>query len=182
MDVPLVSPELTAVLWHLSGRRRGGPDTLSARHCELSIDVNGEMHVRPVDPARCTGAIALLHKTGPTYELEVVGEGEVRINGAPVPDNRLLCSGDLVELGPRGGLLRFRLYPPGEIPTKTVREALSDSFDGARADGGNSLERTGSLIARFACDLATRTSVACRAIVLSLVSGLIAGSVYLTMQ
>lgn len=182
MDVPLVSPELTAILWHLSGRRRGRLDTLSVRHCELSIDVDGEMHIQPVGAAHHASAIARLHKTGPTYELEVAAEGAVKINGEPVLHNRLLCSGDLVEFGPGGRLLRYRLYPPGETPTKSVREALSDSLDGARADGSNSLGRFLSLIARFACDLATRTSVACRATVLSLVSGLIAVSAYLTMQ
>ncbi|MDJ0955878.1 MAG: trypsin-like peptidase domain-containing protein, partial [Arenicellales bacterium] len=115
-------------------------------------------------------------------ELEVTGDSEVWINGVRVTENRVLESGDLLELGHTGPVLRFRLYPPGVLPKKSLAEALADSLDGARADGRSNIGKAGWFFTRFAHDLATQTTAWFRVWVLVLITLLILSIVVLVVQ
>lgn len=171
--MPLVSPELIAVIRFLSGRRRGQIETVTGK--TLEIAAGGDMDVRIQLPESGDGAdcVARLHRAGPTYELEVVSDQPLWVNGERVSGNRLLGSGDLIELGQGGPLLRYRLYPPGVVPRNSLAEVFSDSVDGARADGQSSIGRTGTFVARFTHDLATQTALWFRIWVLVLMTALI---------
>ena len=127
-------------------------------------------------------SVAALHRSGVTYELEVTGDNEVWINGVRVSENRVLKSGDLLELGHTGPVLRFRLYPPGVLPKKSLAEALVDSLDGARVDGRSNIGKAGSFFTRFAKDLATQTTTWFRVWVLVLITLLILSVVILVVQ
>lgn len=165
--MPLVSPELTAVVRHLSGRRRGRAEAVEDRVLEVAVGVDGEACIRPPDPADGADCAVRLHRAGPTYVLEAAAGSEILVNGELVPGNRLLGSGDLIEFGYGGPLLRLRLYPPDAIPAITLSEVFSDSMAGARFDSRSRIGQTGSFVARFVQDLATRTAAAFRASVLS---------------
>jgi len=169
----LVSPDLTAVIRHLSGRRRGQVETVADKTREITVDDDADVRIRTPDPEDGAGCIARLHSAGPTYELEVVPDRDVWVNGERVAGNRLLCSGDLIELGHGGPLLRFRLYPPGEVPRKSLAEVFSDSVDGAKSDGRTGIGRTGTFIARFSHDLVTQTSTWFRVWVMTLITVLV---------
>jgi len=169
----LVSPELRAVIRHLSGQRRGQVETVTGKTLEIFVGDN--MDVRILSPAagESPGCVARLHRAGPTYELEVVADQNVWINGEKVSGNRLLCSGDLLEVGHGGPLLRYRLYPPGVVPKKTLAEVFSDCVDGARVDGRSGIGRTGKFFARFTHDLATQTTLWFRIWILVLITALV---------
>ena len=69
--------------------------------------------------------------------LEVGGvtlQAWVWVNGEPV-QRRVLVSGDLIEVGSGGPVLRYRLYAPGSRPFKSFREVFNDCLDSARYGG-----------------------------------------------
>ena len=174
--------ENTAVLRHLSGSRRGYAEILGEKTLLLIRGRNQDINIIAPDGHPEADSVATLHRAGLTYELEVTGDNEVWINGVRVTENRVLKSGDLLELGHTGPVLRFRLYPPGVLPKKTLAEALADSLDGARADGRSNLGKAGSFFTRFAYDLATQTTAWFRIWVLVLITLLILSIVVLAVQ
>ena len=161
-SVPLVSPELTAVIRHLSGLRRGHAEAVVERTLEILVGADAEVTIRVPGASEPSGRAALLHRAGPTYELEAASGSGVCVNGEPFTGHRLLSSGDLIELEGSDALLRFRLYSPGVIPTKSLAEIFSDSMDGARRDSQSRLGRLGSFVKRFVHDAATQTAARIR--------------------
>ena len=155
--MPLVSPDLTAVIRHLSGHRRGQVDVVTGKTRDIVVGGSKEVEIELRDSASGTDGIARLHRAGPTYELEVLAGQSLWVNRERVSGSRLLCSGDLIEPGSGGALLRYRLYQPDVVPLKSLAEIFYDSVDGARSDG-----RTGAFFARFARDVATQTTVGIR--------------------
>ena len=174
--------ENTAVLRYLSGSRRGRAEILEQKTLLLVRGRNQDINILAPDGQPKADCVATLHRSGITYELEVIGDSEVWINGLRVTENRVLESGDLLELGHTGPVLRFRLYPPGVLPKKTLAEALADSLDGARADGRSNIGKAGSFFTRFAHDLATQTTAWFRIWVLVLITLLIISIVVLVVQ
>ena len=175
--MPLVSPDLTAVIRHLSGHRRGQVDVVTGKTRDIVVGASKEVEIALRDSGSGTDAIARLHRAGPTYELEVLSGQDVWVNRERVSGIRLLCSGDLIEPGLGGALLRYRLYPPGVVPVKSLAEIFYDSVDGARSDG-----RTGAFFARFARDLATQTTVGFRIWILVCFSVLALSAALLSMR
>lgn len=182
LAIPLTSAEHRAVFRHLSGSSRGQLEPLEGKTLDVLGDDEMNIHVMPPDIADGGNCIARLHRAGSTYELEMVADHPVWINGERVAGNRLLQSGDLIELGQGGPVVRFRLYPPGVVPKKTIAEVFADSVDGARVDGRSAIGKTGSFFARFAHDLATQTTLWFRIWVLILMTALVISVVVLAVQ
>lgn len=104
---------------------------------------------------------AHLHCRGLTYELVVEPGRRVWVNGEPT-ERLVLASGDVLEIGRGGPLLRYRLYPPDAATHKSFREAFSDCMDCVRNSDRGSLAKAGILAAGFPRELATQTSRAFR--------------------
>lgn len=146
----------TPVLVYLSGDRRGESVALSGEEIDLDlggVTPRGEATLpRPPDGDR-----AMLRRRGTTYALEAAPGASVWVNGDPVR-RLVLASGDVLELGRDGLVLRFRLYPPGRAPRPTVAEVFSDCVECAVRSSNSTLGRLGVLLAGLPRDLATRTS------------------------
>ncbi|MFQ5742507.1 MAG: trypsin-like peptidase domain-containing protein [Acidobacteriota bacterium] len=161
----------------LSGRSRGATRFLRGESMcigslpEAGVRLTTEAEELP-DNFRL---LATLRRRGQTYEMEVAPGAEVWANGEAV-DHLVLASGDVLELGRRGTVLRFRLYPPDRGPYKTMAEAFSDCVGCARYGGKNTLHRAGILFAGMPLEMATRTTPKVRATFLLLMVTLLGGT------
>lgn len=135
-----------AVLVHLSGERRGTSELLTANR--VSVASGGQPRLT-------------LEKRGHTYAMQAIAGVDVFVNGEPT-EALVLASGDVLEIGDGGTVLRFRLYPSARGPYKSMREAFSDCIDCARYGGRGVLDKAGILLARIPLELATKTSPASR--------------------
>ena len=99
---------------------------------------------------------ASLLPRGRSYEIVAASGADVWVNGERV-DRLVLASGDVLEIGRDGSLLRFRLYPPQAAPYKTLPEIFSDCVECARAERG-ALRKAGTLARVVPKELATRTT------------------------
>ena len=172
----------TAILRYLSGTRRGRVESLRDKTVHVIRENERDVRVVPANGVIEADCIATLHRSGVTYELEVIADNEIWVNGERVIENRVLGSGDLLELGHAGPLLRFRLYPPGVRPKKTLAEAFSDSLNGARSDGRSKIGKAGWFFSRFVHDLATQTTLFFRLSVLLLIVLLVISVIVLVVQ
>ncbi len=143
------SPYATIV--HLSGRQRGTSQLLGDDR--VTVGSSAADHILVAEPAgagngtpikRARGhisvpgdpgrTVATLEKRGHTYELRAGLGAEVFVNGEPI-ESLVLASGDVLEIGKGGTVLRFRLYPAARGPYKSMREAFSDCIGCARHGG-----------------------------------------------
>ena len=180
----LGEPSPYAAMVHLSGRRRGTSQLLSDDR--VTVGSSAADQVLVAEPAEAgTGTpikgarryisvagdpgrtLATLEKRGQTYELRAGLGAEVFVNGEPV-ESLVLASGDVLEIGKGGTVLRFRLYPAARGPYKSMREAFSDCIDCARHGGHGVLDRTGIVLAGVPYELATKTTPAMRVTFLAL--------------
>jgi S1-C subfamily serine protease len=103
------------------------------------------------------GVLATLELHENNYELVAAPGAEVWVNGEPV-ERRVLVSGDVLEIGEGGPVLRFRLYKPGAAAYKSMSEVFSDCRDCARHGGRTAVQRAGILLASAPRELATQTT------------------------
>jgi len=103
------------------------------------------------------GHLAALELRDDTYELVAERGSEIWVNGDLVR-RAMLRSGDVLEIGEGGPVLRFRLYRPGSRAYKSMGEVFSDCRDCARHGGRGFLHRAGILLAGAPLELATQTS------------------------
>ena len=105
------------LLVFLSGSRRGA--ALELARDVIRIGVGADMDLRlPEDTEPLPGAHhATLTRRGGTYEMEATPGHDVWVNGDRV-DRLVLASGDVLELGGDGAVLRYRLYPAGSRPQR----------------------------------------------------------------
>ena len=162
----------TPVFMHLSGRLRGTGTVLRDKTIQVNIDPGAELIVGEPAPERDhLTRFALLHRSRDTYELEVLGDNEVWCNGERVR-SRTLNSGDLVEFGPGGPLVRYRLVADGAHIQKSISEIFSDSVGSARRDHLSLPARAGAFASNLARDLSTHTTLAFRVTVVAAIVGL----------
>ena len=149
----------------LSGSRRGKTQRLL--EATYRIDPAGDAEVKLVTPEESTEAQhhATLHRAGNSYELAVSADVDVWVNGEHV-QSRSLKSGDLLEIGQGGTVMRFRINPPGAQVYKSVREAFADCVECARRENRPAASRVAFFLSGFAKELATQTTVWFRATVL----------------
>ncbi len=162
-----------AMLAQLSGSRRGKSDRISGE--TLLVGTAAESDVRlPADHLPSPGSIhAVLRSRGVTYEIEAAAGQSVWVNGEPV-GRMLLASGDLLEMGRGGPILRFRLYPPDSPAYKRVSEAFADCRDCARYSDRGALGRAAMVVLGMRRELAVETSLKFRASVMVLLVALVA--------
>ena len=167
------------VIVHLSGLRRGTTQRLRGQI--LRIGTSPDLEIR-VSPEPCVAERhATLHRKLDTFELLVEPGEEVWINGEKKPSAEL-ASGDLLEIGRDGPILRFRLYPAGSDAAKTFTEAFSDCIDCARYSTDSKLNRAALFLTGAPREMATQTSRSFRITLLTLLGALVLTTGYLTFQ
>ena len=180
--MPVEQANQSAVIRYISGSRRGRAQTLEQKTYFVVRAGRDDINIIVPDSHPEPDVIATLHRHGVTYEVEVKADQEVWVNGEKVTNSRILNSGDLLELGHAGPVVRLRLYPHGVTPKKTLAEALADSIDSAKAEGHTRLGKAGRFVAGFAHDLATETTAWFRFWMLVLITLVIASLVALVLQ
>ena len=172
----LGKPSPYATMVHLSGRQRGTSQLVGDDRVTVGSSAADQILV--AEPAEAgTGtlikgarsstavaagrALATLERRGQTYELRAGLGVDVFVNGE-LTESLVLASGDVLEIGKGGTVLRFRLYPASRGPYKSMGEAFSDCIDCARFGGRGVLDRAGIVLAGIPYELATKTTPAMR--------------------
>jgi S1-C subfamily serine protease len=168
------------VIVHLSGRRRGTTQRLHGEQLRIGAAVDAEVRVSPepcVEPYHAT----LLRVGSTGFELLAAADCPIWVNGEPVRRCPLV-SGDVLEIGRDGPLLRFRIYPPGTHPSKSVAEAFADGVDSARFSKRSTPARAALGVAGAVRELAVRAPLWFRLAVTLLLAVLVASTVLLLLR
>jgi S1-C subfamily serine protease len=168
-----------AVVVHLSGRFRGKIHRLEGDRFRIGTGAAAEIRFSEDDLTPGLSAVphsepyAIVERTDRGFVLNATLAADVWANGRRV-EQRVLQSGDVLEIGEGGPVLRFRVYPPGSKAYKSVGEVFSDCAQCLKqADG--TVDRAGILLGRPATELLTRTAPWVRvATALALVAALVA--------
>lgn len=168
----------TTLLVFLAGSRRGS--TVELAGDELRIGSGAGMDVRLPSDGKPAPAPhhATLRRRGRSYEIEAVGNARVWVNGEPTR-RLVLASGDVVELGGDSAVLRYRLYPTGAAPRRSLSEVFSDCLECANRASGSLPGRAVAVTRQLPRDLASHMPPAVRAIaalLLLLIAGFAATS------
>jgi S1-C subfamily serine protease len=97
-------------------------------------------------------------RRGLSYGLRAEGESPIWVNGQRIEET-ILDSGDVIEVGRDGPILRFRLYPTGSRAYKSPQEAFSDCIDCAKHSSSSSVGQAATMVAMTPKEMATQTSV-----------------------
>ena len=146
----------------LSGSRRG--ETLRLRGDTLRVGTDPDCEVRiPADTEPMPlPHHATLERRGQSYEIISAPGARIWVNGELL-ERLVLASGDVLEIGRDGAVLRFRLYDSAKIPYKSLPEVFSDCAECVRAERGT-LRKAGALVTVVPRELATRTTRRFRAL------------------
>jgi S1-C subfamily serine protease len=156
------SERAVKVIAHLSGRYRGKVHRLTGDRITIGTGADDDVRFSTDDltPGLSelppSGPYAVLERVDRAYVLRASPEADVWVNGRRV-EERALASGDVLEIGEGGPVLRFRVYPPGSAGHKSVSEVFSDCAACVR-HGRGAVDRAGVLIAGPPMELLTRTT------------------------
>jgi len=168
-------------LVHLTGRKRGATEYFDRPWLTLGSDPINDVAFsadgsHPVSPLH-----AELFQTDCDIRLRNRDpEGGTLVNRKPVPETTLHDK-DLIQLGPRGPKLRFRIRPEEYAACKLVREILIDALDVAAEAPQDGRGRIRSFVAQLAYDVRHHASRATQVVVsglLILLLGTIGGAFY----
>ena len=178
------TPPFIPALVFLSGRQRGSTQFLKDDTVHIGVSAQGDVRILAItgpehgDVAERIVPVCTLERRGPTYELKASPGTDLWVNGEQV-QSMVLASGDVLELGRPGTVLRFRLYPAERGPYKTMSEAFGDCLDCARYGGSGPVERASILLSRIPLELATQTRPAVRLGMVAIVASLVFATVAL---
>ncbi len=176
---PEAASPVSAIVF-LSGERRGETLRLSGDRLDIGTAATTQIRI-PAGDGAVAEHHAHLERRGASYQIVAAPGKLVWVNGEAV-DRFTLDSGDVLEIGRGGPILRFRLYPPGSKALKSVAEAFSDCLDCARSATRTPLGRTAFLLASAPRELATQTTPWFRVIVLLVLALLITSTTVLALR
>ena len=78
-----------------------------------------------------------------------------------------LASGDVLEIGRDGAVLRYRVYDAGVVPYKTMTQVFSDCLDCARKSDRGAVGKAAMILTDVPKQLATQTARTFRVSVLA---------------
>ncbi len=142
-----------AQLVHLSGPDRGRTRRVFGT-THLVPARGGRLKLVYGQPQIDEQPIASLRAQGREWYLDVAADTDAWVNGTRA-GNRALHTGDLIEIGDRGLLLRFRPRTPGDA-YKSMREAFDDCVDCVKHGGGGTVDRIGMMAWGALHELATQ--------------------------
>lgn len=167
-------PPVVASLVHLSGPLRGTTQRLADLVIRIGTAADAEVHF-PTDRAPNVGEHhANLTRGERTYVITSLGDHEVRVNGEPVERRVLECE-DVIELGSRGPILRFRCGAGSVARHKSMREAFSDCIDCARVAGESRTGTVWAFLRTLPHELLTQTTPRTRGILVSMLLVIVVG-------
>ena len=177
-DTEPTEPRPTPVLVHLSGSQRGFSHRISGN--EVKIGTGPGMDIRlPFDTEPLPSPHhATLRCRGQTYEVVAAGESDVWVNGERVI-RFTLASGDILEIGRDGAVLRYRVYDAGVAPYKTMTQVFGDCLDCARKSDRGPVGKTAMVFTGIPKQLLTQTARTFRLSVLTVLILLGLGTVLL---
>ena len=176
---PHRSSDSIAVIAHLSGARRGTSERL--RGAVAWLVLRDENTVRATSDAVPSSYVAELRRRGQSYELVASAGREIWVNGERI-EHLVLASGDVIEIGKGGAVIRFRLYPAESGAVKSVAEVFSDCWACARHESGGVLRRAAVFLAGVPMELATQTSRSVRLGILAALMLLVVATVVLAQR
>lgn len=166
----------------LSGKRRGHCEPLERKTIRIVIVPDLCPQFLESEEKQTQEYHATLHRVSNTYEISVSPGHDVWVNGEKITGTQLLKSGDLLELGQGGPVVRYRLYPAGHMPVKSLNEVVIDSLNGAQADGATTMGKTSRFMTNMLWNLATQTTLWFRIWVVIVLTILIVSFVMLVSQ
>ena len=146
----------------LSGSRRGETLRLEGDRLRIGTHPGSEISIPADTEPLPLPHHATLERRGQSYEIISAAGANVWVNGELL-ERLVLASGDVLEIGRDGAILRFRLYDRGKVPYKSLPEVFSDCAECVRAEQG-ALRKTGALVTVLPRELATRTTRRFRAL------------------
>lgn len=158
-ETPLVRP----ILVHLSGALRGTTQVASGPRIRIGTGTQSEIHFPADREPTVVEHHAELRLEDSAYEIVSAPGETVRVNGERVGQARL-ATGDLLQIGEEGPILRFRLHRGPDRPYKTIREALGDCVDCAHRGGAGWFGRLAILLSGVPREILTQTGPASRAV------------------
>ncbi|MFQ5349340.1 MAG: FHA domain-containing protein [Thermoanaerobaculia bacterium] len=168
------------VVVHLSGHRRGTTQHLLGDRLRIGAAVDAEVRVSP-EPSVAPHHATLQRTPDGGFELITAADRPIWVNGLRIR-HRALASGDVLEIGRDGPLLRFRVYPPGTSASKSVAEAFADGIDAARFAKRSRPARAALGVVGALRELAVRAPLWFRLTVLVLLGALIASTFWLAQR
>ena len=168
-------------LVHLSGQKRGETQYFDRPWLSLGSDPVNDVVFSPDGGHPVSSAHAELFQTDCEMRLRnrdpAVG---TLLNDLPV-DEAILNDGDIVQLGPKGPKLRFRIRPGEYAACKLAREILDDARAVAAEAHGDGRGPIGSFVGQLAYDLRRHASRATQMVVvglLVLLLSVVTGAIY----
>jgi len=160
--------ELIPVVSFLSGSRRGDTLRLGGERLTIGTDVASDI-LLPEDTAPLPlPHHATLFRRGRSYEIVAEPSAGVWVNGEQV-ERLVLASGDVLEIGRDGSVMRFRLYASDAAQYKTLPEIFADCLECARAERG-ALNKAGTLARTVPRELATRSTLRFRVLTVAAIA------------
>lgn len=167
-------PPNSFLLVHLSGPHRGTSQPLQAGRVVLGSGRDADVHFPADEEPGLSGAHAVLERQDATYRVVAAEGAAVYVNGQQV-EERELASGDVLEMGAGGPVLRLRCYQGCETAHKSLTEALRDCVDCARYGSESWWARSFFFLRWMPRELFTQTTPAVRSTAAVVLLVLLAG-------
>ena len=166
---------------YMSGDRRGTTALLNGATCNIVLEGRTGVRIEAPGLTPSSHVVATLRVVDHGCELETEPNHKVWINARLAAGTEQLKSGDVLEIGRNGPMLRYRSYGNGVIPPGSMASVFGDCFDSARFDQGPLLRKTGKLLGNISWEFLHRTTLAFRIGVLAAML-IIAGMVFYLVQ
>lgn len=157
----------TAALEILTGPERGTACWLADGTVDLSLDDGHRLRLTAAGDD--SNAVARLHRSARSFEIEALGGRDLWVNGERVV-SRQLAQRDLVEFGDHGPLTRYRLYYQGDRLKRSLGDMLDDAVDYTRVSRRPKLFRLMVALRDLSRDFVLRTTLLFRVGVLIAIS------------
>ncbi|TDE35240.1 trypsin-like peptidase domain-containing protein [Antarcticimicrobium sediminis] len=130
----LTASPVVAALEHLTGRCRGEVTWITGARIGLWLTGDGRLVPTGEENTPPTGAMpaAQLARSGAEFDIEAPDEARLWVNGVAVQQVRLR-TGDVIEFGETGPIVRIRVYDKQHRPNLSLGEIMGDTFSYLRA-------------------------------------------------
>lgn len=182
-DITPAEGPLQPAIVFLTGRRAGATIWPPGDYLRIGTMAGAEIPLTTADGEVPPEEYGIIRRVGQQFELDPAPGKRVLVNGDPA-DQRLLATGDVIEVGEGGPLLRIRFYP-ARASGKPLRHALRDSLECARRSRSARWRRWMAVARYLPAELLTQTARTVRLAVLGmtlLVAGTVGLLVYRTLQ
>lgn len=166
---------------YMSGDRRGTTALLNGSVCNVVLEGRTGVRIEAPGLTPRSEVVATLHVVDHGCELNTHGQ-KVWINARLAAETEALKSGDVLEIGRNGPMLRYRSYGNGVIPPGSMSSVFGDCYDSARYDQGPFLRKTSKLLGNMTWEFLHRTTLPFRIVMLLAIFVIVGMVIYLVQQ